>query len=590
MAFYNTYVNYNGNGSTTDFSVPFSYLDQDEVIVTFSGPTSYTYTFLSPNVIRTTPALASGESVRFERTTDLASAKVVYSNGAPVTGGQLNTTVNQLLFGMQEANDVAGRAMLPDAANVWDAENNRIKNVATPVNANDAANKAFVEAQISVPGPTGAAGPSGPPGPVGPAGPQGPLGATGPQGPQGPTGQQGPQGPQGPQGLQGPSGATGATGPQGATGTQGPAGPAGPQGAQGVAGPQGASGADFQPDAVGLFANRSTHDAAASGFAYLATDQEQLYFKLSATSGDWSNGITFGVGPQGPAGPQGPQGPQGDQGIQGPQGDPGPTGATGPTGPQGSQGPQGVQGPVGPAGVAGVKGAQWRGAYSAVTTYIVDDIVQDNGSSWICIANTTGNAPPTLPTIANAYWELVAEKGDDGTSFAYTPVDRAGDTMTGALTLHADPSAALQAATKQYVDTGLAGKQASLGFTPVNKAGDTMTGPLVATSLSDTAGDVRDVPQNSKTAAYTLIASDNGKHVSITTGGVTVPPDVFAAGDTVTIYNNSASNQTITQGAGVTLRKVGSADTGNRTLAQRGLATILCVASNEFVITGGGLT
>ena len=34
----------------------------------------------------------------------------------------------------------------------------------------------------------------------------------------------------------------------------------------------------------------------------------------------------------------------------------------------------------------------------------------------------------------------------------YTPVNKAGDTMTGTLTLNADPSAALHAATKQYVD------------------------------------------------------------------------------------------------------------------------------------------
>ena len=42
--------------------------------------------------------------------------------------------------------------------------------------------------------------------------------------------------------------------------------------------------------------------------------------------------------------------------------------------------------------------------------------------------------------------------------------------MTGALILNADPSVALGAATKQYVDTTDALK--------VNKAGDTMTGPL----------------------------------------------------------------------------------------------------------------
>jgi hypothetical protein len=98
------------------------------------------------------------------------------------------------------------------------------------------------------------------------------------------------------------------------------------------------------------------------------------------------------------------------------------------------------------------------------------------------------------------------------------------------------------------------------------------------------------IPPNNQTAAYVLVASDVGKYINITTGGVTVPSGVFSSGDTLSIYNNSASNQTITQSAGVTIYQVGTATTGNRTLAQRGLATLLCVGSNEFVITGGGLT
>ena len=98
------------------------------------------------------------------------------------------------------------------------------------------------------------------------------------------------------------------------------------------------------------------------------------------------------------------------------------------------------------------------------------------------------------------------------------------------------------------------------------------------------------IPQNAQTSAYTLVSTDNGQHISITKGGVTVPSAVFSVGDTISIYNNSAADQTITQGSSVTLRFAGTADTGNRTLAQRGLATVLCVGSDEFVISGGGLS
>lgn len=98
------------------------------------------------------------------------------------------------------------------------------------------------------------------------------------------------------------------------------------------------------------------------------------------------------------------------------------------------------------------------------------------------------------------------------------------------------------------------------------------------------------IPANTQTAAYVLVASDAGKHINITTGGVTVPSGIFSVGDAISIYNNSGSPQTITQGGSVTLRQAGTASTGNRTLASYGLATILCVAANDFVITGTGLT
>jgi hypothetical protein len=121
-------------------------------------------------------------------------------------------------------------------------------------------------------------------------------------------------------------------------------------------------------------------------------------------------------------------------------------------------------------------------------------------------------------------------------------------------------------------------------------SGNFSAGAITGTSVSDSSGNVRAIPQNSQTSAYILAIGDVGKHISITTGGVTVNASIFSAGDAVTIYNNSGSNQTITQGTSVTLRSAGTANTGNRTLAQYGVCTVLCVASNTFVISGAGLS
>ena len=108
--------------------------------------------------------------------------------------------------------------------------------------------------------------------------------------------------------------------------------------------------------------------------------------------------------------------------------------------------------------------------------------------------------------------------------------------------------------------------------------------------ITDSTGNVRDIVNSDKTAAYVLVAADNGKMINITTGGVTINGSIFSAGNNITIYNNSGSSQTITQGTSVTMYLAGSATTGNRTLAQRGICTVVCVAANTFVISGAGLT
>jgi len=124
--------------------------------------------------------------------------------------------------------------------------------------------------------------------------------------------------------------------------------------------------------------------------------------------------------------------------------------------------------------------------------------------------------------------------------------------------------------------------------TTANFSTGNFTTSVSGTSSRDSKGDVRDIPQNSQTTSYILVAGDAGKHV-FTTAGVTVPSGVLSVGQAVTIYNNTTGNITITQGTNVTLRQAGASGTGNRTLAQRGLATVLCVSGvngTEFVIAG----
>ena len=99
------------------------------------------------------------------------------------------------------------------------------------------------------------------------------------------------------------------------------------------------------------------------------------------------------------------------------------------------------------------------------------------------------------------------------------------------------------------------------------------------------------VPTNPQSNAYVLLATDAGQLISAQ-NNVTVNSSLFQSGDTITVYNDSGSSISITQGAGVTLRLAGGSTTGTRTLAQRGICTIISVNNNgiEFVVSGTGLS
>ena len=118
-------------------------------------------------------------------------------------------------------------------------------------------------------------------------------------------------------------------------------------------------------------------------------------------------------------------------------------------------------------------------------------------------------------------------------------------------------------------------------------AGITITNASGSVTVAGTGSTI-----NSQTTGYTLVAGDAGKTISITTGGVTVPNSILSAGNIVTIYNNSGSSQTITQGSGVTMQWAGqsSSSTGNRTLGLYGICTIIFISSSNAVISGSGLT
>lgn len=102
----------------------------------------------------------------------------------------------------------------------------------------------------------------------------------------------------------------------------------------------------------------------------------------------------------------------------------------------------------------------------------------------------------------------------------------------------------------------------------------------------------RNIPARSVTAVTGIAISDAGRKIK-TTANVTVPTNATAAfpiDDLVVIVNMGATAITITPESGVTLKLAGTNVVGLRTLAPVGRAVLSKEATNEWHITGVGLS
>ena len=88
---------------------------------------------------------------------------------------------------------------------------------------------------------------------------------------------------------------------------------------------------------------------------------------------------------------------------------------------------------------------------------------------------------------------------------------------------------------------------------------------------------------------YTLLAANLNQLVTLSNASaitLTVPPSVFSAGDIINIAQIGAGQVTLAQGAGVTITSTGATASAPKLRAQHSAASIICTASNTFLVVG----
>jgi hypothetical protein len=231
---------------------------------------------------------------------------------------------------------------------------------------------------------------------------------------------------------------------------------------------------------------------------------------------------------------------------------------------------------------------------NATTSTIVSRDSLGNFAANVITANLTGIVTGSVSGNAGSVTNGVYTTGNQSIDGTKTFTSTINGTITNA-NLATTATYAQSFNTSTLVANAVTAVQAGTVTTaaqPAITSVGTLTSLSVSGSISDGIGNVRSIAIRNTATSYVLTAADNGQMVSITTGSVTVNTGVFASpfGQTVSVYNNAVTSMSILAGAGVTLRLAGTLSTGTRTLARYGVATMICVASNTFVVSGAGLS
>lgn len=215
---------------------------------------------------------------------------------------------------------------------------------------------------------------------------------------------------------------------------------------------------------------------------------------------------------------------------------------------------------------------------------------------------------PVPNTFANATTAIPLSQLDNNFATAITMGNTAvqlGNTIT-TMNNMTFPNVTISSVASTFPNSYLANSSATLGNTTITLGSTTstvgnltLTNPALGTPASGnltnctadgtSAVGYRNIPQSGsdKTTSYSLATTDVGEFVGVGTGGsITIPNSTFAAGDVISLFNNTTGNITITCSITTAYIAGTNTDKDTMTLATRGVATILFISGTVCVVTG----
>jgi hypothetical protein len=295
---------------------------------------------------------------------------------------------------------------------------------------------------------------------------------------------------------------------------------------------------------------------------------------------------------------------------------------------------------------------------SSLDTFTVGNTLTVNGANSLRLADTDSsnyvglkapgtvstNYTLTLPTADGTSGQAIRTDGAGALSFGTLSVLAGGtgvttSTGTGNVVLSTSPtlvtpilgtptSGTLTNATGLPISTGVSGlgtgiatflgtpSSANLASAVTDETGTgalvfasspTLVTPVLGTPSSGTLSSCtvdgtnqvgyKNIPQNSQSAAYTLVLADAGKHIFHPSGDAnartfTIPANssvAYPIGTAITFINMTSQVVTIAITTD-TMYLSSAGTTGSRSLAQYGSATAIKMTSTTWLISGSGLT